>query len=907
MQEAAASCISKDSEGNSTDPPPPNTILSAWDANPKSSTLPLVTPCDAGSSGDLEDITLQGTINRLSASLGKKAKGSGISSGIARAKIARKLSLAGLALSHAGDGNTILPTEGNLDAIFKDFRKLKESNQRSEANLMQKSPNITPFLDLNSRGNMVNEKNVEHAKHTDAVPPRVGDLPEGVANQTTFNQKDESKSDRITANKENSTDADLAMEYTMDSDPKVNKPTNNIVNVAKHPKAAQGKTLETITPANAASDKYTSLDCPPYVVHIKDTNPVPLHPIHISKIVSAIFPKGMGEVTKIAKGQVAIVMNSTLDANKLVGNAILTNKGLHAFVPKYKLMRIGTVRGIPQDLDTQTISQNIKSSSRIRDINRLNRRVKTDQGYTYEPSRSLSIQFAGQALPNHVVGHISNSCKSKARCIYCGEDKHEDKDYVCALSTGDHTCLNCKGNHLPTSHECPTVISFKKAQALAATENISMQEARRRIISMDNTQHSNTDTPRDFLRKFFDTLAPLGNILLVGDFNAHHPAWGGMGVRIDCMGTRLLDSFEEAGLTVLNTSGDTFMSLSHGTFSGIDIALASAALAPLCSVRIDSDLRGSDHFPLFTSIGQLEPSRNCFKYKIKLSAAESRELRHMLEREQSVFSEALPADPIEAYNYMVSFVLERIRSIVGDKRSSKGSSTRTNRPEHVPALWWSEECDEKCRDRKAALLHFRKSPSASSLNDYRKTAEECAKTLRRYKSKGWKELCTSFTGKTPSAEVWKLVKAYKKRRLLLTNGTEEQTVPFEDQVNLAQDKLCPPSCEFQINMDSYLRECKLRSGGITREELGSPLTIEELNGAMSHFKGRKSAPGEDQLDFRILSTFPPLMIKHMLGIFNTFLKTGITPPAWRRSLVILIPKPNGTGLRPIALLPCLLK
>ncbi|XP_011875563.1 PREDICTED: proline-rich receptor-like protein kinase PERK5 [Vollenhovia emeryi] len=71
------------------------------------------------------------------------------------------------------------------------------------------------------------------------------------------------------------------------------------------------------TQTKSPPEKYSSVDSPPYIVHIKDTNSPPLHPIHISRIVTSYFPKGMGEVSRIGKGQVAIMMDSVADANKI--------------------------------------------------------------------------------------------------------------------------------------------------------------------------------------------------------------------------------------------------------------------------------------------------------------------------------------------------------------------------------------------------------------------------------------------------------------------------------------------------------------------------------------------------------------------------------------------------------------
>jgi len=41
--------------------------------------------------------------------------------------------------------------------------------------------------------------------------------------------------------------------------------------------------------------------------------------------------------------------------------------------------------------------------------------------------------------------------------------------------------------------------------------------------------------------------------------------------------------------------------------------------------------------------------------------------------------------------------------------------------------------------------------------------------------------------------------------------------------------------------------------------------------------------------------------------YNSILLEGTFPPQWRQSLVVLIPKPGGTGVQPISLMSCFLK
>jgi len=78
------------------------------------------------------------------------------------------------------------------------------------------------------------------------------------------------------------------------------------------------------------------------------------------------------------------------------------------------------------------------------------------------------------------VEHISKACKGKPRCIFCGKDLHDDND-SCPEKNKPPRCINCQGEYLASSHDCLTVAKHKMVISLAATENIPLVEARRKI------------------------------------------------------------------------------------------------------------------------------------------------------------------------------------------------------------------------------------------------------------------------------------------------------------------------------------------------------------------------------------------------------------------------------------------
>ncbi|KYQ55114.1 hypothetical protein ALC60_05966 [Trachymyrmex zeteki] len=133
----------------------------------------------------------------------------------------------------------------------------------------------------------------------------------------------------------------------------------------------------------------------------------------------------------------------------------------------------------------------------------------------------LRIKFAGQVLPREVflfktrhevrpfisksricfacyrVGHIAKVCKGPPRCLYCGSNRHDNEDSCPQRGANmEAICINCKGSHLATSKEFPIVSKQDLIIKMAATENISIADARK-IVNDQSGLSSLHDTRTD--------------------------------------------------------------------------------------------------------------------------------------------------------------------------------------------------------------------------------------------------------------------------------------------------------------------------------------------------------------------------------------------------------------------------
>jgi len=101
-------------------------------------------------------------------------------------------------------------------------------------------------------------------------------------------------------------------------------------------------------------------------------------------------------------------------------------------------------------------------------------------------------------------------------------------------------------------------------------------------------------------------------------------------------------------LVILNDCLLTILLPPNARRSIIDLVLVSFSLAPLC--RSYTDDTGSDHFPVFTSIGNSFCKESTFAYKLEINKKDMALLRHNLYDSNVNFRSYIFNDTIVAYH-----------------------------------------------------------------------------------------------------------------------------------------------------------------------------------------------------------------------------------------------------------------
>ncbi|KYM98769.1 RNA-directed DNA polymerase from mobile element jockey [Cyphomyrmex costatus] len=396
-------------------------------------------------------------------------------------------------------------------------------------------------------------------------------------------------------------------------------------------------------------------------------------------------------------------------------------------------------------------------------------------------------------------------------------------------------------------------------------------------------RHPNLPFSKNIFNSLHCFLSQFPSLILIGDFNAHHSLWGSP--RSNSAGSALCDLVETLDLCCLNPdSTPTFFPHPSRSPSTIDLTFSS------------SDLHGSDHSPISLFVRKKIKFVNLFSNKFRLSRRQWISVAALLEDRARAISEdssaaSLSISPDEGYQVFVKGIMSCIKDFIPTNNknkhhiaNSKGRSPRSP----PPALWWTPECDEAIRDRSTFLKNFKNAPTPENYALYQASVRTTRKFLRSVKRKRWKEFCEKLDALTPTADLWKMLKRFKDRRLASGGSVSSGGNHESDQILQATiHQICPSSCSPPIPASSDNVNNALLW-------LDQPFSLNEIEAALSAVKV-SSSPSLDRVEYRLLKLLPTNLLSCLLFIFNIFYSSSYFLFQWFHSIIHFVPKPHGKG------------
>ena len=210
-------------------------------------------------------------------------------------------------------------------------------------------------------------------------------------------------------------------------------------------------------------------------------------------------------------------------------------------------------------------------------------------------------------------------------------------------------------------------------------------------------------------------------VLIMGDFNAHSPVWGGD--KLDARG-RMIEQFVfNNNLCILNNKSYTYIHPASGLHTAIDLIICNPCLFLEFEFNVHNDQCGSDHFPIIIKNSKAEPLLAVARWKF--SKADWTKFRTIFSDVVGVTSVLEADDPVEVFT-----------AILVD--AATGSIPRTAMsPERLTKPWFNQACKDAIKQRKKALHRFQAQPTLNNLQNYKIQRAIARRTIRQNKKTSW--------------------------------------------------------------------------------------------------------------------------------------------------------------------------
>ncbi|KAG1676583.1 RNA-directed DNA polymerase from mobile element jockey [Nymphon striatum] len=391
--------------------------------------------------------------------------------------------------------------------------------------------------------------------------------------------------------------------------------------------------------------------------------------------------------------------------------------------------------------------------------------------------------------------------------------------------------------------------------------------------------------------------------LICGDFNGHNLLWGS---RVTNPRGRTIENIIlNTNLCLYNDTSMTYLDLSAGTYSALDLTLCHPSLFQDFTWMVDGDLHTSDHFPIHVK-GNGPPVKGR-PQRWKLHKADWTVFKQLCAEQLNISSFAEISDQ---YSEFITILLE-VAEISIPKTSQYPK--RFNKP------WFNKDCKDAVRERKRLLRKFSLRPTSDNLSSYRQAAAAARRTIRQAKRESWRQYVSKLNSQSTIKSAWDRLRkirgkgtsdAYKHLNVGGTAITSQLGI-----ANALGQSFCRNSSS--ENCTGSFRSYKNRAEKhqldfktTNTEVYNQVFSLEELRRSLRASKD--TAPGPDSIHYQMLKHLPDCSLALMLNIFNTIWITGATPSSWLEATVIPIPKPgkdhtDPSNYRPIALTSCICK
>ncbi|RMZ90276.1 hypothetical protein DV736_g2490, partial [Chaetothyriales sp. CBS 134916] len=400
------------------------------------------------------------------------------------------------------------------------------------------------------------------------------------------------------------------------------------------------------------------------------------------------------------------------------------------------------------------------------------------------------------------------------------------------------------------------------------------------------------------LAQELNTEQPENHVLLLGDFNLHHPQWSGTQTRRTCSEARMLLNITESScLWQLTPVGLK----THRWFTNdttIDLTFATHTMREQllqCKVTHELDC-DSDHLPVSTWFNW-DWKQATVRRRRRWAAMDVDKLRSIVQTEMRL-AEPLGWDSPEALDNQTALLTDILTKAID------GSTPWSNpSPRALPGF--DKECKDACGETQRLRRRWQFTRSEEDWQAYKTARNAKGRLIKKSLQQNHRSKITEAASKPKG--IWKIAKWAVKRQSLppasvtpaLSREDGSLETDAEGKTNLLRASFFPPPARADLSDTEgyqYPEPCPL-----------PPITESEIERAIRGAAPNK-APGTDGITNNVLQKVLDLILPTLHQLFSASWNLGYFPQHFRQSITVVLRKQGKDdysqpkAYRPIALL-----
>lgn len=386
-----------------------------------------------------------------------------------------------------------------------------------------------------------------------------------------------------------------------------------------------------------------------------------------------------------------------------------------------------------------------------------------------------------------------------------------------------------------------------------------------------------------------------GEILLLGDFNAHHPAWGGTQAATEPKAEHLRRAVSQQDLHLLTPRGEATWKRGAQQ-SVIDLTFASTGLVEqttYCGTR-DSWTTTKDHIPIDIrlNLAHKTPPKST---RFAIQAADWTAIKKKVQ--ESRWPEA--PEPITA---LQTTLIEAMQNHCPLARPSKVA-----RPN------WSPQAAILVAGTRRARRRYNATGAEHDRTAHKELSKQLKKEIARVNQANWRRFVDAFTSAPiplHNKNLWTLSRWSRQRagktqiapHLPAIRRTEQDTASDrdEDKIQILAEKFFP------AGKQADLIDINSRAAPAQTLDIPPTVTTEALRTIIQKLPNNK-APGPDGLPNEVLKNLRETIVEDLAKAISRLFASGTLPQRMRESTTIALRKEGKkdysipSSYRPIAL------